>query len=360
MADEDTNKTKLGRLAAMILSVAAVLGACATLIGNFGSLRDAWCTNIGTFCARKDVATPLNPNVEVLDNILRAANKEAFKFSTVKMDSGFVNRLTTPLSTQAFGYFVKQGYPPELLFWLLVDGFAVTLGDHTMSYSYYPPTNYGCDKFDPKHRCFVDWVYVVTFAGLTAERKKISTDGAADMFAGRFCLDPVLAEAALSSMSPELLQAAKKNLDIASAPLYASDARCGSTSWNPTAASIEDNSVAIGTVRLEIDLRTSAGVFNFLANQLNMQRKHLTPSRDAYIPPEKSYVADPIALWTQHDDPGLLTIVNVLERPCFVYAEFENSNYCVPMEASTTKKTFGVLTEIVSKLGQPSLWRSGN
>jgi hypothetical protein len=53
MAEDGSQKT-LGRLAAVVLGIAAIAGAAATLISSVTSLRDAWCNNIGAFCSTKE------------------------------------------------------------------------------------------------------------------------------------------------------------------------------------------------------------------------------------------------------------------------------------------------------------------
>src|SRR5262245_18245817 len=53
--NDNTEKSRFARLQAYLLGAAAVVAAMAALIGNIGSLRDAWCKNIGVFCRRQVV-----------------------------------------------------------------------------------------------------------------------------------------------------------------------------------------------------------------------------------------------------------------------------------------------------------------
>lgn len=51
MPDDGAKTTTIGRLTALLLGIAAVAGACATLISSIDSLRRAWCNNVGVFCS---------------------------------------------------------------------------------------------------------------------------------------------------------------------------------------------------------------------------------------------------------------------------------------------------------------------
>src|SRR5262249_51220837 len=83
--------------------------------------------------------------------------------------SAFYQGFLKPIDLQTLAYFIRQGYPREMLFWLFTDSFELISHGHKVGYHYAPPDDYGCSRMDPKHRCFVDWVHDATLAGLTVE-----------------------------------------------------------------------------------------------------------------------------------------------------------------------------------------------
>ncbi len=56
--------TIIGRLTALLLGTAAVVGACATLISGVSTLHDAWCNSIGVFCAKRTTVASDSVSVE--------------------------------------------------------------------------------------------------------------------------------------------------------------------------------------------------------------------------------------------------------------------------------------------------------
>src|ERR1700722_6042538 len=92
--------------------------------------------------------------------------------------SAFYEGFLRPIDLQTLNYFIRQGYPRELLFWLFTDSFTVTIPSKgTFGYHFNPPDDYGCSRADQKHRCFIDWVHNAAFTGLTVEEKTIEASG---------------------------------------------------------------------------------------------------------------------------------------------------------------------------------------
>ena len=93
--------------------------------------------------------------------------------------SAFYEGFLKPIDLTTLDYFIRQGYPREMLFWLFTDYFEVTINGQTLGYRYAPPDDYGCPQRDRERRCFIDWVRVATLAGLTVELKTVQKQSSA-------------------------------------------------------------------------------------------------------------------------------------------------------------------------------------
>jgi hypothetical protein len=279
---------------------------------------------------------------------------------------------------QTLAYFIRQGYSRELLFWLFTDAFTLQLPNAPpFGYHYSPPDDYGCSQIDPKHRCFIDWVHNAAFTGLTVEEKTEQASASSSAPKGgasggggsggspkgtsyaRFCFNPVLAQQATSSVSPALVREAEGNLDIQRSLLFKSNLTCGSPDWRPTEnkdvaqadilpLQFRPNPSSDTVISFTITPRSAYGVFVFLGTLMKMQRERLEPSRYAFIPPNRAYAAEPPLLETVHEDPRLLTVVQNMGGECFVHTWFIDGDYCVPEQAATTKRIFGLLAQLIA------------
>jgi hypothetical protein len=282
--------------------------------------------------------------------------------------STFYQGFLKPIDLQTLNYFIRQGYSRELLFWLFTDSFELSLpGGKELGYHFSPPDDYGCSRTDPKHRCFVDWVHNAAFTGLTVEEKTAeaasataSKGGAApggaspapkSLSYARFCFNPVLAQQAAAQVSPALVQAATRDLDVQPSALYDSPLTCG-TDWT---TQTEDNTpqpdilpLKFGPISIRIIPRSAYGVFEFLGTLMKIQKRHMAPSRYAYIPPGREYATEVPVLETVHEDPNLITVIQDLGGECFVHTWFEDGDYCVPEQATTTKRIFGLLAQLIA------------
>jgi hypothetical protein len=321
------------------------------------------------------------PGRDVIFGNTTAGNTTAvstnFSVSTQET-SAFYQGFLKPIDLQTLSYFIRQGYSRELLFWLFTDSFTLELPNAPpFGYHYNPPDDYGCSQIDPKHRCFIDWVHNAAYTGLTVEEKteqanasysapKGGTQGGGSsgspkgLSYARFCFNPVLAQQAASAVSPALVQEAQNNLDIQRTLLFHSKLTCGSPDWTPEAdkdvaqADIlpltfsPTNSTSGPQISFSITPRSAYGVFVFLGTLMKMQREHLEPSHYAYIPPNRPYAAEPPVLETVHEDPALITVMQNLGGQCFVHTWFEDGDYCVPEQAATTKRIFGLLAQLIA------------
>jgi hypothetical protein len=292
--------------------------------------------------------------------------------------SAFYQGFLKPIDLQTLAYFIRQGYSRELLFWLFTDAFTLTLpGQPPLGYHYSPPDDYGCSQLDPKHRCFIDWVHNAAFTGLTVEEKTEQASASSSAPKGgasgggsggspkgtsyaRFCFNPVLAQQAVSSVAPALVAEAQSNLDVQRTMLFSSNMTCGSDSWTPEQYKEvaqpdilpltfnTKNAPNSAPISFSITPRSAYGVFVFLGTLMKMQREHLAPSRYAFIPPNRAYATEPPLLETVHEDPQLMTVVQNMGGECFVHTWFADGDYCVPEQAATTKRIFGLLAQLIA------------
>jgi len=327
-----------------------------------------------------NVVAPLfTPGRDVIFGNTTAGNTTAvstnFSVSTQET-SAFYQGFLKPIDLQTLAYFIRQGYSRELLFWLFTDSFTLELPNAPpFGYHYSPPDDFGCSQIDPKHRCFIDWVHNAAYTGLTVEEKTEQASASSSAPKGgasggsggspkgtsyaRFCFNPVLAQQATSSVSPALVQEAQGNLDIQRPLLFKSNLTCGSPDWKPTEnkdtaqpdilpLQFKPNASSDALISFTITPRSAYGVFVFLGTLMKMQREHLEPSRYAYIPPNRQYAAEPPVLETVHEDPALITVMQNLGGQCFVHTWFEDGDYCVPEQATTTKRIFGLLAQLIA------------
>ena len=331
-------------------------------------------------------ALPTTVDRDVVFGNTTAGNTTAvstnFNVSTQET-SAFYQGFLKPIDLQTLNYFIRQGYSRELLFWLFTDSFTLILPNAApLGYHYNPPDDYGCSQLDKKHRCFIDWVHNAAYTGLTVEEKteqssgsssgpKSSSGGSDHGSSGsstkgtsyaRFCFNPILAQQAAASVTPDLVREAESNLDVQRTALFNSNMTCGSETWTPekfketaqpdilplTFNTNTKNALSGSPISISITPRSAYGVFVFLGTLMKMQREHLAPSRYAYIPPNRPYAAEPPVLETVHDDPKLMTVMQNLGGECFVHTWFEDGDYCVPEQAATTKRIFSLLAQLIA------------
>jgi len=285
--------------------------------------------------------------------------------------SAFYEGFLKPIDLTTLAYFIRQGYPREMLFWLFTDSFEITSHGRTAGYHYAPPDDYGCNIDDPLHRCFIDWIHIATLSGLTVEQKtqeKSSSGGGggkpkggaeaagaaakatATAFA-RFCFSPILAQQARATMPQALVAQMVRFLPVPLMAAFAPLTRCAGP-WDPSATADQAQPdilpITIDSVTVRIVPRSAYGVFEFLGTLMKIQRDHILPATDAYIPSGREDVTDAPALATVHEDPALITFLQNLGGECFVHTWFTDGDYCVPEQAATTKRIFGLLAQLVA------------
>jgi uncharacterized membrane protein YgcG len=294
-----------------------------------------------------------------------------FNVATQETSSFYVGFLK-PIDLQTLDYFIRQGYSRELLFWLFTDTVEFKAGNRTTGMRFDPPNDYGCDRTDPRHLCFPDFIRIATAAGLTVEEltqtssgsaggKGGSSSGAKDSSGGggssaggkgettiyaRFCFDPVLARRAQADMGAEW-QAMKRAFDVSLA-----GPKCGSP-WDPVKEAqkpqVDTLNFNVGPYQFKITPRSAYGVFEFLGTLMKVQRQEQQQESSAFLPPGRDDLLQPPLLFSVHDDENLLTVLQQNTSPdCFVHTWFYDGDYCVPESATTTKRIFSLLAQLTA------------
>ena len=121
----------------------------------------------------------------------------------------FYNGLLTPVDLATINFFVRQGYPHQLLLWLFIELIRETVRGRTYEYRNDPVAAYSCDPAIPGgRRCFADMMDLVLASGLTVQTEtisRLSTQGRVNVTVyGRLCFDHVLARTARYEYSGEI------------------------------------------------------------------------------------------------------------------------------------------------------------
>jgi hypothetical protein len=287
--------------------------------------------------------------------------------------SAFYIGFLKPIDLQILDYFIRQGYPRELLFWLFADSIQLRAGPHIIGMRYDPPNDYGCDQNDPKRLCMRDYLVIAIAAGLTVEELTLqpSSSGGAKSGGGggksesgggggsggaaggkspteiyaRFCFDPVLGRQAQSQMG-EQWQLIKRSFDVSLA-----GPKCGSH-WDPVTESQKLQSDTlnfnVGPYQFKVVPRSAYGVFEFLGGVMKVQRLQNSGARIAYIPPGREEIGQPPLLATVAEDQNLITVLQNGGSDCFAHTWFNDGDYCVPESATTTKRIFSLLAQLIA------------
>jgi hypothetical protein len=316
------------------------------------------------------------PGRDVIFGNTTAGNTTAvstnFNVSTQET-SAFYQGFLKPIDLQTLNYFIRQGYPRELLFWLFTDSFQLNKNGERYGYHYDPPDDYGCSREDPLHRCFIDWIHSATLAGLTVEERTVQSPSGGGGGGGgggpdnkssstgkptttayaRFCLDRILGNQAGATLPREVVefQTSLRNLDVPVQALYSNKEIICREDWDQNKFSgpqPDTLPLNFGTTVFTIVPRSAYGVFKFLGSLMKVEREHIPPAPYAYIPPGRQYAMQSPRLETVHEDPRLLTVVQNMGGQCFVHTWFIDGDYCVPEDAATTKQIFGLLAQLIA------------
>jgi len=313
------------------------------------------------------VTTPLfTPGRDVIFGNTTAGNTTAvstnFSVSTQET-SAFYEGFLKPIDLTTLDYFIRQGYPPELLFWLFTDNVEITEFGHTFGYRYDPPSDYGCPKNSPYNRCFVDFIHVAAASGLTIEEQSVQKASGGGKGGGgdssgssgkptttvypRFCFNQVLAARARYAMGDQA-RSLQKYFAVSGSVF---NPKCG-LKWNPlTKENVPQSDtfeLTVGVIKFKITPRSAYGVFEFLGAIMKAQRVDRDHRPDS-IPPGRDDAAEPPTLWTAlGGDKNLITVERQNSANCFVHTWFIDGDYCVPESATNTKRIFSLLAQLIA------------
>ncbi|MFZ2066302.1 MAG: hypothetical protein WAV27_10005 [Xanthobacteraceae bacterium] len=313
-----------------------------------------------------------SPFRDVLFGNTTASNATAIgtNFNVSSQETGsFYTGFLKPIDLTILDYFIRQGYPRELLFWLFTESFEYKLpGQRPLGYHYTPPNDLGCDPADKKRRCFVDWVHNATFSGLTVEEKtqeRASSPGGGGgnskpttFTYARFCFNYVLAKEALA-LAPQLAGQFKNDVDVTNEEVFGGPLACGSPTWHPetTATDPQQDILPLtfrnNTIQFRIIPRSAYGVFSFLGRLMKLQREGYEPAPYPPIDPRhypaiRKDAGNIPPLLATLENHRLIDVVQDYDGKCFVHTWFEDGQYCVPNNANTTKQIFGLLSQLIA------------
>jgi hypothetical protein len=271
----------------------------------------------------------------------------------------FYNGLLSPVGLGELLYFIRQGYPRELLFWLFADSFEIG----QLGFQYNPPYGYGCPPQERKHRCFREFVELAVITGLTAEQKTIRREASGKIETleyYRFCFSRALGDRdrlAMQELHPERLRiileryvdrgALRSPLcgshwDPETVPVGEREKEGGKASSNRIPGETDTLQAQLGPYRFRIVTRSAFSIYQFLGKLLRQEQGALPPL--APDVPEDELVP---SLSSVYDDSSVLTVANGSPN-CFVHTYFIDGDYCVPEEAANTKRIFSILAQLIA------------
>jgi hypothetical protein len=289
-------------------------------------------------------------------------------------DRNFYNALLRPIDLHILGYFIRQGYSRELLFWLFADSIEVGPPTRAIGFQYNPPYDFGCNKHDTKDRCMSEWTEIAVITGLSIEELAVGEgsgdSGGSDESKGgkgkakgkskggdaggkgtlefaRFCFNSVLADRGMRAMSPERLATIKARYIDEGLTLSSFAPRCGQP-WDPIREKVSGDVLKFnaGPIQFRVVPRSAYGIFQFLGKILRQTMRDLPPAEGAYLPRPEEEVP---LLSTIREDERLLNIALNAPEDCFVETQFIEGTYCVPeRHSANTKRIFGLLSQLIA------------
>jgi hypothetical protein len=292
-----------------------------------------------------------------------------FSISTEETSSFYAGFLK-PIDLTTLNYFIRQGYPLEMLFWLFADSFELQRGSkpsyalsNAYRYDYNPPDSYGCPRHDPSHRCFREWIWIALLAGLTVEEKTVVTKFTSKYdtnTVARFCFSRQLAQKAANEMPKGFAEyIAKKYMKNFTAPKPICgdwpDKEAEALLTNPQSDNF--NFTVSAGLTFRVVPRSAYGVFEFLGNLIRIKRYDIPPTNEKaflweppYGPPfgEPDEKDVPPQLKTVDDNPPLITITAPGDNPCFVHTWYLDSDFCVSDADTNTKRILSLLAQLIA------------
>jgi hypothetical protein len=262
----------------------------------------------------------------------------------------FYNALLRPVDLYVIEFFIRQGYPRELLFWLFADKIKVRRGKFISGVEYNPPYSFGCPDASTAvmgGECFRDWAEIAVVAGLSVEQRVIENGKpgpkAGKTVLGRFCFDEVLGQEGIDAMKrlhPDRYQELATKFLRNGTALATFSPKCGER-WSGTPSRDDRLQLSVSGITFEIVPRSPYGIYQFLGKLL-AQKAQEKGGEPNLRPEEMPYVS------TVADDPHIMNISSGSGPGCFVWTTFRDGSYCVPDEAANTKRIIGLLAALTA------------
>jgi hypothetical protein len=302
------------------------------------------------------LAPSITRDATVNSTTLNASTNASNSFDLSLLESkDFYSALLSPVDLPTLNYFIRQGYPHELLYWLFADAVRETVGGRTTEFRNVPME--ACDDGVGGPRCFRHLVDVAVANGLTVESKSIETISSGkgnsaerpvqgsntgslriEVYA-RFCFDPVVADRVIKDyLHNEIPSGLRASKDY--------QPRCG-TPWTVPATTtakaggvndiltFQVNDPNYGLIRYEIITRSTFGIYQFLGQILNEEAtERVRLHRNLHV-----------------RDTRLLAVEQqgMYAGSCFVELKYEGGYYCVPANGGeNTKQTFSILAQLLA------------
>jgi hypothetical protein len=268
----------------------------------------------------------------------------------------FYSALLRPVDLYIINFFIRQGYPRELLFWLFADRIKVRRGNVISGVEYNPPYSFGCpgpSDATQSRECFRDWAEIAVVAGLSVEERVVQSLGkkgaksestVQSTVLGRLCFDQVAGQQgidAMRSLHPERYEALFSKFLQNGAALRTFSPKCGDP-WLATPSGDDRLTLSVSGIQFEIVPRSPYGIYQFLGKLVAQG------SRDKPEASEDPSNRNVPIVSTVADDPLIIDIKTGSGPGCFVSTSFRDGNYCVPDEAANTKRIIGLLAALTA------------
>jgi hypothetical protein len=315
----------------------------------------------GPYPIPANTATTGTRDVTVNSTTLGGSANASNSYDLTVLDSKeFYTALLSPVDLPTVNFFIRQGYPPELLFWLFVDSVRESYGGNVYEYQNTPDLPVQ-DIPVFGQRSFRDILVLAVMTGLTVETKSVESSSETSKSSGgksgsssgsgssgsktttevfgQICFDKVLARRETKLLPPEVIQANTHNEGLSPKPT------CYGT-WNPKKSTTSNsgvqsdqltfsvNSPTVGTVQYQILTRSTFGIYQFLGQILVKNQA------------ENLKVLSNLT----GEDPRILALKNTgLLGTCFAELTYDGARYCIPDKgAEQTKRIFSLLSQLIA------------
>jgi hypothetical protein len=289
-------------------------------------------------------APHVTPTIDIGASTLSGSGTASTQFSISTFETkDFYNALLRPVDLPTLSYFIRQGYPRELLFWLFTDSVEEVVMGRSYEYKYFPGhPEKSCHTVLGRRKCATDMIATAVALGLSVETRTINKPTAdptrtMPVIYARFCFDVLLRN------RDELANTEEGRIEMARlkkllwSPNHLPACR---SAWQPGTTNSNDaitdtlefvqTGTPVGTIRYRITPRSTFAIYEFLGALM------ATGESDGLI-------------LTEPTDRTLLTISSgSSEGGCFQEAWYRGQTYCIPNQAKNTKRIVQLLAQLVA------------